>query len=115
MKETKARSLSNLTRSGAGRPKGAKNKTTIFQEVIKEGFEKKLEKDFKRVLDTVVSKAIEGDMTAAKLLFDRVVPIQKSIDGVEAAKNKGLTISINVGELTKQPIAIEAEYEEEDT
>ena len=82
-----------------GRPKGAKNKATLFKEVIREGFEEKLLKDGMRVVDAVVNKALEGDMTAAKLLLDRILPTSKAIDLEALEKSKGLTISINVGSL----------------
>ena len=96
-----------------GRPKGVKNKTTIFREAMREGFEEKLQKDFKKVLDAVVHCAVNGDMTAAKLLMDRVIPVQKSIDLEDIEKGKGLTISINVGSLEKNGnLPVEAEYTE---
>ena len=66
----------NLT----GRPKGVKNKSTLFKEAMKQGFEDKLIKDGFKVFDAVVSKAIEGDMTAAKMILDRVVPVSKAVD-----------------------------------
>ena len=80
-----------------GRPKGAKNKTTIFKEVIREGFEERLLVEGMNVLDAVISKAKEGDMTAAKLLLDRILPTSKAIDLEQLEKSKGLSISINVG------------------
>jgi len=92
-----------------GRPKGCKNKTTIFKEVIREGFENKLLKDGMKVVDAVVAKALEGDMTAAKLLLDRILPTSKAIDLDALEKSQGLSISINVGSLEKQLNPIEAE------
>lgn len=82
-----------------GRPKGIKNKTTIFKEAIREGFEEKLLKDGQKVIDAVVKKAIDGDMTAAKLLLDRMLPTSKAIDLEQLEKSKGLTISVNIGSL----------------
>jgi hypothetical protein len=87
----------------AGRPPGAKNKTTLFKEVIREGFEKAMEKDSKKVIKAVIDKAIEGDMQAAKLLLDRILPTTKAVDLDQLENSKGLTISINVGELTGHP------------
>ena len=52
-------------------------------------------------------------MTAAKLLMDRVIPVQKSIDLEDIEKGKGLTISINVGSLEKNGnLPVEAEFTE---
>jgi len=84
-----------------GRPKGMKNKATIFKEVIREGFEKRLLKDGMRVIDAVVEQAIEGNMQAAKLLLDRILPTTKSIDLEELEKRHGVKIQINVGSLEK--------------
>ena len=108
-KETVPRKNGRLTAKEAtkrlplGRPKGAVNKTTIFKEVIREGFEKTMEKDAQKVINAVVTKAIEGDMQAAKLLLDRILPTTKAIDLDQLENSKGLTISINVGELTGHP------------
>jgi len=85
--------------NGGGRPVGAKNKTTIFKEVIREGFEKRIEKDGMRVIQAVIDKAIEGDMQAAKLLLDRILPTTKAIDLDQLENSKGLSISINIGNL----------------
>jgi hypothetical protein len=82
-----------------GRPKGAKNNTTIFKEVIREGFEKQLLKDGMKVVEAVIKKALDGDMTAAKLLLDRILPTTKAIDLDDLENAKGFSISVNIGNL----------------
>jgi hypothetical protein len=82
-----------------GRPKGAKNNTTIFKEVIREGFEKQLLKDGMKVVEAVIKKALDGDMTAAKLLLDRILPTTKAIDLDDIENSKGFSISVNIGNL----------------
>lgn len=82
-----------------GRPKGVKNKTTLFKEAMNQGFEALLEKEGKKVFEAVVKKAIEGDMSAAKLIFDRILPTAKAIDLDDLSRGKGISISINVGSL----------------
>lgn len=76
-----------------GRPPGSLNKTTLFKEAMREGFENKLEKDGMRVFDAVVQKAIEGDMAAAKMIMDRVVPVQEQSSGVKGAGNIVINVS----------------------
>lgn len=76
---------------------------------MQQGFEKALHKDFKKVLEAVVAKAKDGDMRAAKILMDRVVPVSKAAD-LDAMKSGKLAININVGEM-KDP-HIETTYEE---
>ena len=103
----------------AGRPKGAKNKTTLFKEAMKEGFEKKLVEHGEKVFDAVVEKAIgtpkrdeyghlmkdpetgeqlrePADMTAAKMIMDRIVPVSKAVDinANDLGKTGGVTIHI---------------------
>jgi len=113
--EKKATPTQDIVKSKGGRPPGSKNKTTLFKEAMRGGFENILERDGLRVFEAVVSKAIEGDMTAAKLIMDRVLPTSKAIDLDALEKSAGLSISINVGSLEKQlnPIDVDAEIIEE--
>jgi len=51
-----------------------------------------IEKDLPEVIQTVVGAAKAGDMTAAKLLLDRVVPALKPVDGsLEGLQGKTLS------------------------
>jgi hypothetical protein len=84
------KSNSNLK---AGRPKGAKNKTTLFKEAMKEGFENLLETEGKKVFEAVVSKAKDGDMTAAKLILDRIIPVA-DVTGVAGKGNTQVVINV---------------------
>ena len=79
-----------------GRPKGSKNNSTVFKEVIKAGFEEKFQKDFLDVLDTTIKEAKAGNMTAVKLLFDRALPVTKAvdIDAITSSGTKGISIHI---------------------
>ncbi len=87
-------------KAGPGRPRGSKNKDTVFKEVIRQGFEKSLQSNFEEVLKVVIEKAKQGDMKAAKMLMDRVVPVSKAVD---ASELKGqLKIEINVGSMEDQ-------------
>ncbi len=89
-----------------GRPPGQKNKTTIFKEVMQLGFEKALEKKFPELVKLVLERALKGDMKAAKMLFDRVVPVSKAID-LDNLGKQGISISIHVGEMdVKNPHGI---------
>lgn len=93
-------------KAGPGRPKGSKNKTTLFKETMARGFERSLRQNFQEVLGAVIKKAKDGDMKAAKLLLDRVVPVSKAVDMNELKKG-GLTINISVGEMNQSPEIIE--------
>jgi len=105
----KEKQIANLSREG--RKAGSKNKSTLLREVLKNGFEKEMEKDFIQVVRAVVDKAKDGDMTAAKILFDRVIPVT---DGAKQNKlpfgDGGLTIVIERLEASpRQGITLSAE------
>lgn len=91
--KTIKRTESGSIQGVGGRPPGSRNKTTLFKEAMREGFENKLEKDGMRVFDAVVQKAIEGDMAAAKMIMDRVVPVQEQSSGVKGAGNIVINVS----------------------
>lgn len=95
-----------------GRPKGVKNKTTIFKEAMRGQFEELLMQKGQKVFEIVAQRAIEGDMKAAKLLLDRILPVSKAIDLDQLEKSKGLTISVNIGSLEDQTKPIDAEVVE---
>jgi len=97
-----------------GRPPGAKNKDTIFKELMTGNFQSRAIKDIEKVYSVLFEKAHNGDMKAIKLVLDRVVPVTKAVDANQI--KGGVTVSINVGSLeAAQAITIEdAEYEEVD-
>lgn len=53
-----------------GKPKGARSLSSRFAEAI-------LAEDAEAVIRKVIEKAKEGDMGAAKMVFDRIAPIRK--------------------------------------
>jgi hypothetical protein len=55
----------------AGRPPGARHKTTIM-------LEQQMVDDAERVTKRVIQAAIKGNMVAAKLILDRAVPPRKA-------------------------------------
>lgn len=102
-----------------GRPKGAKGATTIFKEALVQGAEDIMVKQIKKITQVVCEKAAEGDMTAAKMVFDRLLPTTKAID-IKDLGSKGMGITINIENLqTNRPSSeVEGDYveiEHEDT
>ena len=53
-----------------GRPKGAKHKTTILAEKL-------MAEDVEGVVKAVLDAARSGDMAAARIVLDRLVPVRK--------------------------------------
>jgi Family of unknown function (DUF5681) len=54
----------------AGKPKGMRNKATLLLAAISED-------DLTAIIDKLVAKAKSGDLTAIKILLDRLVPPPK--------------------------------------
>jgi hypothetical protein len=95
-----------IQRSG-GRPPKTKHLTTIFKEQMRGQFEKRMKKDFQYVMDSVVEHARDGNIQAAKLLFDRVIPTNKAIDSSQVTKIPEITINIGSLEDEKPKIVSE--------
>lgn len=95
-----------------GRPPGAKNKDTLFKELMTGQFQETAQEHIQRTFQVLFEKAHEGDMKAIKLVLDRVVPVTKAVDLADMEK-KGLTVSINIGKMAANANGevYEAEYE----
>ena len=80
-----------------GRPKGSKNISTIVQEAVLAKSEKLLLKNFPKIVEKVCELAEKGDMKAAKLIFERVIPARKAIEhlGKTDFGKDGINIIIN--------------------
>jgi hypothetical protein len=55
---------------GPGRPKGSRSKTTLMAEAL-------MSDGLEAVIETVIAEARNGDMQAARLILERLVPIRK--------------------------------------
>jgi hypothetical protein len=60
----------NTSGNPAGRPKGARNRVTVTLERIMEG-------DALEIVAAVLAQAKTGDLTAARLILDRVAPVPR--------------------------------------
>lgn len=59
-----------LSGNPAGKPKGARNKTTLMIEGL-------MQDGAKAIVDAVITAAQRGDLTAARLVLDRISPPRK--------------------------------------
>jgi len=57
-------------RGNPGRPRGARNKRSVLVEQL-------MDADISEIVKSVLDKAKQGDLVAAKLVLDRVAPIPK--------------------------------------
>lgn len=104
-----------LNTRGRGRPPGAKNKDTLFKELMNVKFQDIASKNVEKAMQVLFERAHAGDMKAIKLILDRVVPVTKAVDLADMEK-KGLTINISVGNMEEAQVQGEviddAEYSE---
>lgn len=99
-----------------GRPKGTKNKLTVLNEALRNRSVDYMIKHLEPILKAVAQKAEEGDMTAAKLILDRVLPVYKAIEvNSTATDSKSIVINISALEATVSAHeAIEGEVVEDE-
>lgn len=64
-----------------GRPKGSKNKSTLFKEILAKEVEEEAVKQFGEVVRKTFELAKAGDTTCMKILWDKFYASQKAIDG----------------------------------
>jgi hypothetical protein len=69
-KKQDARFAKGRSGNPKGRPQGSRNRVTVMLEAI-------MEDKAEAILETVIQKAEEGDLAAAKLILDRVCPPRK--------------------------------------
>jgi len=70
----------------------------VFQDQMKEHFQRRMTKDFKYVLSEIVTQARGGCTASQKMLMDRVVPVSKATD-LDALAGRHPIIQINVGSM----------------
>jgi hypothetical protein len=54
----------------AGKPRGARHKTTLLAEKL-------MQDDVEKIVNAVLTAARNGDMTAAKIILDRIAPVRR--------------------------------------
>ena len=95
-------------RGRGGRPKGTKNRKTRLIEELSEKYrveaQNLLEAGLPKVVRTIIDKAVNGDMQAAKLILDRCIPITKATNGTRLDSG-----SINIIVSTAHPDSVTIE------
>lgn len=79
-----------------GRPKGKSKNTMIRDQLVLA-----IENRAPEVVEAVVKAALGGDMTAAKIIMDRLIPVQKAILGNQG--NTKPVVNITIGSVDKTP------------
>lgn len=71
----------------AGRPKGSKNKITVYKLATEEAWRERNQRRIDTVLDMVLQDALEGDKAARKMVWDSSIS-KANISEDKAAGNK---------------------------
>ena len=100
-----------------GRKKGSKNKLTLLREAVLNKQEEMILNELPKIVEVVCRKAAEGDLTAAKLILERIIPVKKQSDGTEAAKGPPvITINIEGAEPRSiqiaTPVIVDGDFDE---
>jgi hypothetical protein len=93
-----------FARGNPGRPKGARHRVTLLAEKL-------MQADVKAIVEAVVKAARNGDMTAARIVLDRVAPARRDstvrfdlpkIESVEdiASAMGAVLAAVSCGEIT---------------
>lgn len=78
--------------SGGGRPKGSKNKISLYKLATEEAFRNRNENAIDAILDLIVADALDGDKAARKLVWDSCM----SKSSIQDDKNTGAKQEITV-------------------
>jgi len=70
IKKTRGRPFEKGNRASPGRPQGSRNSATIMAEKL-------MQDGIDNIVKVVMDAAAQGDMSAAKLVLERVVPVRK--------------------------------------
>jgi hypothetical protein len=100
-----------------GKPKGAKHKTTLIAEKL--AIESLMENDAEGVARRVIEAAKDGDMTAARLVLERICPVRKGrpvhldLPAIQATADLPVALSailsaMGCGEITPEEAAVVA-------
>lgn len=108
----KRRNTKGLRRTG--RKKGELGKATLLKEAITQQSENIIISYFPEVVEEVCKQAKAGNLQAAKMLFDRIIPPRKAIEHIGGERGGGVTIKIvGMGAEEESSSTIEdAEFEE---
>lgn len=81
---------------GKGRQRGSRNMTTLLRQAVLNKQEDIMLKHLPKIVKLACQMAEKGDLQAMKMIMDRMVPVQKPVDGASAGSgSKQINIIIN--------------------
>ena len=79
----------------AGRPKGSVNKYTALAREL-------MSNKSPEIVETVIAKALDGDVHCLKMCLDRILPVHKAVDSNRAKNDAQVIINVASIESIKQ-------------
>jgi hypothetical protein len=110
--------LEGVSGNPAGRPPGTRNKLVSIKQKLELAVREGMSKDkLVRIINKMADMAIDGDVKAARLIFDKFISSASSSEDTEDQGNesKGITIRIEnatFAKTTTQSTPIDAEFKE---
>ena len=100
-----------------GRPKGSKNKLSLLREAVLENAENIVLSNFEDIVRSTVELAKQGDATALKIVWDRIIPakrtVEEKVDGEDKLNISISIVGMDVSEVGGEKVetdVVEAEY-----
>lgn len=81
----------------AGRPKGSVNKYTALAREL-------MSNKSPEIVETVIAKALEGDVHCLKMCLDRILPVHKAVDSNRAKNDAQVIINVASIDSIKQKV-----------
>ena len=106
------RDINNIVAPPPSKPMGVKNTKTLVREALISKSAGIMERALPRVMRAMCKKAIEGDVSAAKLILDRGLPVFKPVDNKVMEQSKQITITINGAATVRTSEVVEASFSE---
>tara|TARA_R110002096_G_scaffold20975_2_gene68492 strand:- start:1832 stop:2221 length:390 start_codon:yes stop_codon:yes gene_type:complete len=82
----------------AGRPKGSVNKYTALAREL-------MSNKSPEIVETVIAKALEGDVHCLKMCLDRILPVHKAVDSNRAKNDAQVIINVASIDSIKQKVS----------
>lgn len=84
--------IAGTSGNALGRPKGSKNKVTLYKLQAEEAFRSRNQDRINMVLDQIVTDALEGDKAAKKLVWDANVSKAMVQEDKTAGTKQAITV-----------------------
>lgn len=92
IRNSEGRYVQGASGNKVGRPKGSKNKVTLYKLQIEESFRSRNQERINDVLDMIVQQALEGDKASQKLIWDANVSKAQVAEDKSAGQKQQITV-----------------------